>query len=473
LSAYPSASPHSTLKTYPHYQFTWLFLLSHTSAKTTVVASVSVRKGSVNMNFLVISIEGLSGDIAWQLTKEGHSVRVYIKETTDANNGFFEKISRWQRFVDWADVVLFDDIGFGQVADALRKKGKLVVGGSSYTDRLEEDRAFAHREMQSYGIPTLPQWEFHHILDAIRFLRTQPGRYVLKPCGNTPSHMKDLLIVSEDEAGRDLEAFLNKNKRLLSRWLRRFQLQEHARGVEVATGLFFNGSDFVLPLNINFEYKRLFPGDLGPFTGEMGTLMYWSNSSCIFDLTLARMKRAFKKSGYVGYLDLNCIVNAKGIFPLEFTCRFGYPTISVQMEGFACNLGEFLYSLARGHAKRLDVQPGYYAGVVVAVPPFPFEDRTRLALYRDLPIIFRVPNPAGIHLGDAKLRQGQWHTNGQSGYVVVVTGSGPTVARTLRQVRQRVRQICLPGKFYRNDIGERWQRESRKLLKWGFLAEPM
>ena len=33
---------------------------------------------------------------------------------------------------------------------------------------------------------------------------------------------------------------------------------------------------------------------------------------------------------YVGYIDINCIVNNNGIYPLEFTARFGYPAISIQ-----------------------------------------------------------------------------------------------------------------------------------------------
>ena len=38
--------------------------------------------------------------------------------------------------MDWADVIVFDDVisgpdGFGKVADELRAKGKLVVGGSA------------------------------------------------------------------------------------------------------------------------------------------------------------------------------------------------------------------------------------------------------------------------------------------------------------------------------------------------------
>ncbi|MCX6776986.1 MAG: hypothetical protein NTY73_03405 [Candidatus Micrarchaeota archaeon] len=43
-----------------------------------------------------------------------------------------------KEFKDWDDVIFFDDVGFGQIAEDLRKDGKLVVGGSKYTDSLED-----------------------------------------------------------------------------------------------------------------------------------------------------------------------------------------------------------------------------------------------------------------------------------------------------------------------------------------------
>jgi len=36
--------------------------------------------------------------------------------------------------------------------------------------------------------------------------------------------------------------------------------------VEVAVGDFFNGTEFIEPINVNFEHKKLFPGNLGPST---------------------------------------------------------------------------------------------------------------------------------------------------------------------------------------------------------------
>ena len=101
-----------------------------------------------------------------------------------------------------------------------------------------------------------------------------------------------------------------------------FQLQRRVSGVEVAVGGFFNGKNFIYPINVNFEHKKLFPGDIGPPTGEMGTAMFWSGPINYSINTLLKMEPVLASEGYVGYIDLNCIVNNNGIYPLEFTSRF-------------------------------------------------------------------------------------------------------------------------------------------------------
>lgn len=103
----------------------------------------------------------------------------------------------------------------------------------------------------------------------------------------------------------------------------------------MAVGAFFNGHEFVYPININFEHKKLFPGELGVATGEMGTSMFWSSPNKLFYETLHKMEKALRKEHYCGYIDINCIVNGNGIYPLEFTARFGYPTIAIQLEGIS------------------------------------------------------------------------------------------------------------------------------------------
>ena len=102
------------------------------------------------MKFLFVSLESLSGDLAWTVKKEGHEVKAYIKAKSDYDvyNGFIEKVDKWEDWIDWADVILFDDVEFGEAAEKLRRKGKLVVGGAVYTDRLEIDREFGQAELK-------------------------------------------------------------------------------------------------------------------------------------------------------------------------------------------------------------------------------------------------------------------------------------------------------------------------------------
>ena len=421
--------------------------------------------------FLFVSWESLSGDIAYQIKKEGHEVKIYVQAECDKDvyDGFLEKITDYKQFIDWADVVVFDDVGFGKEADELRKKGKLVIGGSEYTDKLEEDREFGQAEMKRMGMVILPHWDFSDYDAALKFIEENPGRYVYKPSGFLGSDSKGILFLGKDEDGKDIHEILRSNKAILEKRVHQFQLQKFAQGVEVAVGAFFNGNDFIYPVNVNFEHKKLFPGDIGPFTGEMGTLMYWSGPNPIFRTTLEKMREEIKKSGYVGYIDINCIANARGIYPLEFTCRFGYPHISIATEGITTPLGEFLYSLAKGESFELKTKKGFQIGICCVVPPFPYYDKAEMEIYKDLSIILKKPNLEGLHLGDVKMTNGNWQIAGESGYVLVVTGSGTTVEDARKQVYGRIDNILLQNMFYRTDIGLGWGEDSDKLQTWGYL----
>jgi phosphoribosylamine---glycine ligase len=424
-------------------------------------------------NFLFVSLESLSGDLAWSLKKEGHAVKAYIKSKADADVylGFIDRVDDWESEVDWADVIIFDDVEFGEVAEKLRKKGKLVIGGSVYTDRLEIDREFGQQELKKYGIATLPNWQFSDYDAACKFIEENPDRYVFKPSGNTPSAGKGLLFIAQEDDGKDLLQLLNQNKKVWKKKAPSFQLQKFVSGVEVAVGAFFNGKEFVPPINVNFEHKRVFPGNVGPFTGEMGTLMYWTQTSPLFEATLAKMAAPIRESGYVGYIDLNCIVNGRGIYPLEFTSRFGYPTIQIQLEGITMPTAEWLERLAAGESFTIKTKRGFQLGVRVLVPShFAKKANEDTEFYQDMAVSFKKPgNLDGVHIEDVKQEDGTWRIAGSSGCVLVVTGSGNTVLETQRLVYSRIQNVMIPNMFYRNDIGMRWHEESDKLQTWGYI----
>lgn len=424
-------------------------------------------------NFLFVSIDGLIGDVAWQVAKEGHNVKYYIESPDDKDvaDGFVPKIYNWEEEMNWADVIIFDDVmGLGAKAKKLRGQGKNVIGGTSYTDKLEDDRTFGQEELKKYGVSIVPYKDFTSFDYAIDFVIQNPAKYVIKPSGKA-QNIKGLLFVGEEDDGKDVIQVLSDYNKAWAKKIPSFQLQKRIIGVEIAVGAFFNGRNFVYPINVNFEHKRLFPGNLGPSTGEMGTSMYWSQPNRIFNQTLKKMESKFAEEGYAGYIDLNCIVNSYGIYPLEFTARFGYPTISIQQEGMITPIGWFLYKLARGEDPQFKVKRGFQVGVRVVVPPFPFKDKqTFEVLSKDSIVYFKKPTE-GVHIEDVKLLNGEWVVTGVAGVVLIVCGTGSTMKRAQAQVYGRISNITIPHMYYRDDIGDRWYEDSDRLHSWGYLME--
>ena len=361
--------------------------------------------------FLFDSLSGLIGDIAWQVSKEGHEVRYYIKDQKEADigDGFVAKSENPENDAEWADIIVFDDtLGQGEKAQALRAQGKKVIGGSAYSDRLEDDRSFGQEELKKAGVNIIPYREFDSFDEAMEHVVKNPDRYVIKPSGEA-QNVKRRLFVGEEEDGQDVIRMLDAYKRAFSDEIKVFQLQRRITGVEVAVGAFFNGKQFVYPININFEHKKLFPGNLGPPTGEMGTSMFWSPPNQLFNQTLLKMESKLAEEGYVGYIDVNCMVNGNGIYPLEFTSRFGYPTISIQQAGMTTPIGQFFWDLANGNDPKLRVKSGFQIGVRIVVPPFPFDDNETFESFsRNAAIVFKKPPNDEYHIEDVKQVNGQW-----------------------------------------------------------------
>ncbi|KAA9407583.1 phosphoribosylamine--glycine ligase [Haloarcula sp. CBA1131] len=450
-------------------------------------------------NFLFCSLDAaLIGDIAWQVSREGHDVRYYIEADSDQEiaDGFVPKTDDWRGDLGWADVVVFDDIwvggdiGTGELTRELRAEGHAVVGGTPNTDALEEDRGYAMEVLEDHGVNTIEHHVFEDFDAGIKHVQENPAPYVIKPLGEV-QNVKRLLYVGNEDDGSDIVDVLRAYKKAWGHRMKGFQLQRKVEGVEIAVCGFFNGESFVEPTNFNFEHKKLFPGNIGPSTGEMGTSMFWAGRNELFAETLGKVEGWLADEGYVGSIDINCIVNEDGIYPLEFTPRFGYPTITLQEESFESETGQFFLDLANGRDPELEVHRGYQVAVRVVLPPFPFDDqKTYDENSRNAAVVFGSDSREGIHIEDAKrvpvegtdratgersesgaAVDGQWRVAGESGMPLVVTGKGDTMQGAREQAYGRVDDILIPNCYYRDDIGERWiEGDGDRLQAWGYLG---
>ena len=166
-------------------------------------------------NFLFVSLSGLISDIAWQVSKEGHEVRYFIgdKKEKDIADGFVAKSKDWEKDAEWADILIFDDtLGQGEKATQLRAQGKKVIGGSAYSDRLEDDRSFGQEELKKAGVSIIPYREFESFDDAIDHVKENPARYVIKPSGEAQNNKRRLFVGEEDD-GQDVPSTSISNTR--------------------------------------------------------------------------------------------------------------------------------------------------------------------------------------------------------------------------------------------------------------------
>jgi len=237
-----------------------------------------------------------------------------------------------------------------------------------------------------------------------------------------------------------------------------FILMEFIDGIEMGVGAYFDGEDFLAPACLDWEHKRFFAGDMGELTGEMGTVATFERSGRFFELTLARMAPLLREHGHVGYVNLNTIVNRSGVWPLEFTCRFGYPGFAILEPLQDISWAGLFRAMAERSARSFPARPGFSVGIVLTTPPFPYS-RKQVDEPVGLPVLFDGPldeeDRRNLHYGEVGLDSGRLVTSGLYGWTLVATGTGPTIAAAQRAAYARAGRVFVPGIRYRLDIGDR------------------
>jgi phosphoribosylamine-glycine ligase len=269
--------------------------------------------------------------------------------------------------------VVFDDVGWGGMADFIAKKGYKVVGSSELTDKMEDDRDFATK-LFGRVMKTPETFSFDSFEEGIKFAKSQDTkeRLVFKP--NDSLVPKDMTYMSHDIP--DLLDAMN-TFRGEWKWKESFQLQRVVDGVLVDFGAWFNGQEYLKDSHyLYFENKPFLVGDKGPATGgEIAVVVYRANKGIFFDI-LEKLKPIFRKSGYRGQISINSIVSKEDKQPyfLELTPRFGYPSFPQDITALEENnhtLDELIDALCE--EKTTPLFPTNKATTVIwaTTPPYP------------------------------------------------------------------------------------------------------
>ena len=433
------------------------------------------------MRILFISSANMiAANLAYVMKNEGHEVKLFIDEPDRKENfdGMVEKTDDWEKELKWVgkgagSLIVFDDIGYGKKQDQLRAEGYSVFGGSALADKLESDREYGQKIFQEAGMKIVPIKNFKDIPSTIDFIKKHKGSWVIKQNG---SASKSLNYVSHFDDGHDLINVLENYQTNLKGEMRTITLQQKIKGVEIACARYFNGTDWVGPIEMNIEHKKFFPGDMGPATSEMGTLAWYDEdeNNRLFQETLSKIKPYLQEISYRGCIDINCIVNETGAYPLEATSRFGSPINYLQTEFHRSPWGKLLKAIADGENYDLKCKRGYGVVVLLTVPPFPYAKKLRemspkgMNIYFD-PILeerhFHHVHFEGVAMKKSGNRN-QYYVSDYQGYILYVTAVDKTVNLARAKINKLIGHIYIPKMFYRHDIGTNFVEDSYDKLRW-------
>jgi len=410
--------------------------------------------------------------LAKRLLDEGNDVSMWIEDKSFQiqGKGMVPKVPTASSGLSKdVDLVIFDMVGMGQLADRLRKRGFTVLGGGTFNDRLELDRTFGIELMRKAGMATPKTKTFTDWGEAKDYVKKNENALVFKPHKNLPTHLTHV-AEDNDEMVSMLDYFSS-----LIRGKPTFLIQDRIRGVEISHEIWFNGEAFVRPFNSTIERKRFLNDDLGPNIGCAHSLVWlWEEPNPkIFEMTISKIEPVLKHHQYIGPLDINTIVSEKDRRPygLEWTARFGYSALQALIPLLDLDVGKLLLGVARGDLDEADFKSDLFGSALrVSVPPYPAP--TEDTDIKGLPIEMAhiLPTGQGFAPGDVFLEDNiNFRVAGANGIVGEVVDFAPHVLDATKNTRKWAEEIQVPNKQYRTDIGELEETHLEQLKDWKYF----
>lgn len=416
---------------------------------------------------LILSKQGDGVPIALKLADEGHIVKMYIQEAKAKSSlGGYKnpnKVGDPKKMLDQYDLVLSDMAGLGSICDQLSEKGKLVLGGSSFADKLELDREYGEKVAKSLTKLKIPKTaEFDSINDLINYVEKSGTPQVVKPNGNKPS---SLTLVSSDPSNRTILGVIKQRGKEVIPCI----VQEYIKGIEVSTEGWFDGKKWVRPFNHTIESKRFMEGDVGPNVGCMGNIVWPTTGDRLTADTLELLTPLLTKVNHIGPVDVDCIVTSSDAYFIEWTPRFGYEAIQAWSELIQSPLFDYLYGIASGQKEEVPYHDEYAIGVRMSLSPYPVKEGANV--WESIQVL-NVPKEAKKHvwLADVKFLNGVATLAGVDGVVGCVTARGSSVRECQRRAYRTIRNVVITDDVqYRKDIGDNVEASKKALREWGWI----
>jgi phosphoribosylamine---glycine ligase len=350
------------------------------------------------------------------------------------------------------------------LADRLRARGRVVVGPGADGARLEGSKRFMKEMLDEAGVPTARFGTFDRVDEAVRFLRTLPGPWVVKTDGLAAG--KGVLVAgSLEEAEADVAAKLAGGS--FGEAGRQVVVEEGLTGPECSLLVLCDGRR-VVPMAPARDAKRLADGDAGPNTGGMGAYSPVAEVDDdlvgqLVDQAVEPLVAAMQQRGidYRGVLYAGVMLTPDGPKVLEYNVRFGDPEAQAVLGRWADDPVEVLMAVAEGRLADLAGDGLAFSDdasvcVVLAAQGYPATPRRGDpigGLGPDGQLTEPVPGVTVLHAGTRRDGPGSpFLTDG--GRVLGVTARAPSLDEARRRAYRAAGAVGWDGVHYRRDIAE-------------------
>ncbi len=338
------------------------------------------------MRVAYFSVEGSTLSWSRRLFDEGVDVLVYVSKphARKIGAGIVPRSYSVERWIEWGNkdrntIWFFDCTNAGELADRLRRAGKLVIGGSAFMDRLECDRPYGESFARRHGLTLPPTKSFASVRESIAYMRETKkqevgdGGWAWKP--NKDLGASTTFVGDTEKVAAFCERMLiPKHGDRVS-----CIVQERVGGVALSTARWWNGTAWTGPYEGTLEEKKFMNGDLGPATGcSLNTLWFYLEEQPKIAQALKWEALAIgmaAESAPPGLYDINAMVNERDAYFLEWTPRLGIDSELTSQRAIK-SLAELFMRLAHGQEidDLFNTSRGYHA-VRLSVPPYPTEDK--------------------------------------------------------------------------------------------------
>lgn len=428
------------------------------------------------MNLLLIDPQELGLAFALYAQDRGHEVKLWIPKSTTGEEcpvgaGLVSRPAAWQPYMKWADlIVVTANDKYAAELEPFYKAGLPILGTNSAAAQLELDREKGQKALEACGIETAAFEVLPDCASALEKVKREGGAFVVKPWGGTQD--KSLSFVPPK--GYEEEGLIFHLEKCKARGLKGpLMLQEKVDGIEMGVSGWFGPGGWSEAIEEDFEDKKFLSGGWGCNTGEQGTTLRFVKESKLFNAVLAPLSEYLHALNFVGNLNVNCIIDAKGKpWPLEFTARLGWPAFNIMLPLVEGDLVETFAGLLGG-STAFPMKSKIAVGVVMSHGDYPWSKQSRESNC-GYPIWgLREADRDNVHFQHVARGKGKnlWVTAGD--YVAAVTGIGSTVRAAHRGAMELTERLTWPSNVQvRDDIGRRLKKQLPVLQAKGF-AEGM